>query len=207
MTSSVNEFQPAIKADWAWIVTSDKKGNPGKNYKAAASLASRIYHNTVDADLPFILLGRDQIRTIPDLAANFGLCTTRTQGSILGERQWSLLINDAFILGGIHSRKDVLVMMNKDFKRNMLWNDKSCSLTSFGRELAILQFAGFQRISTFSQTEVIFHLHESAPDPKDITLPEIWAHLKQIRSPDSLLAFVNEYCCERSGPEPIIERT
>lgn len=200
MASRINEFQSDIKTNWAWLVTSDKKGNPGKNYKTAASLASKIYNNTINTELPFILLGRDRIRTQPDLAANFGLCTAKTTGSILGEHQWSLLINDAFMLGGIHSGKEVLVYMNTDFQRKMLWDDKSCSLTSFGRELAILQFAGFQRGATRCDNEIIFSLSKEAPNPKGITLPMIWAHLKQIRDPAPLLTFVNE---SHSGPVEI----
>jgi len=195
MAASICDFRADIKANWAWLVTSDKKGNPGKNPKIAASLASKIYENTIHADLPFILLGPDCIRRIPELASNFGLCTSKNAGSILGERQWSLLINDVFMMGGIHSRKEVLLFLKKDINRNMIWNDASCSLTTFGRELAILHFAGFKRGETLCKKEVIFHLPEDASDPDHITLPLIWSHLKQIRDPEAILAFVNESEC------------
>ncbi|MGE0669943.1 MAG: hypothetical protein AB7H48_10095 [Parachlamydiales bacterium] len=195
MAASIYDFRADIKANWAWLVTSDKKGNPGKNFKIAASLASKIYENTIHADLPFILIGPDRIRNNANLASSFGLCTSKTAGSILGERQWSLLINDAFMMGGVHSRKDVLLFLKKDINRNIIWNDASCSLTSFGRELAILQFAGFHRGATLCEKEVIFHLPEGAPDPDHITLPLIWSHLKQIRDPETILAFVNESEC------------
>jgi len=95
--------------------------------------AWRIYRCAHESALPFLLLGDTKIRKDPALVMNFGLAsahgvqekqelqliarlTGKRQelgslpvlgtGTILSDRNWTPLLNDAFILGGIHASKE-----------------------------------------------------------------------------------------------------
>ncbi|NGX38852.1 MAG: hypothetical protein KR126chlam1_00167 [Chlamydiae bacterium] len=178
-------FQTEIADSFAAIYKRDK-GNPGKNAKDAAKRAYEIFQNTLNSPLDFILIGPDQIRSNSELAENLGLIITHQKktkrgkenevvhGAILGESQWSLLINDAFILGAIHGHKEVF-LLGKSFK---IIEERDSSLTTLGREIALLQIAGYQRVATEEKELIAFQLPEEI-SAEDLTLQALWNRLDQ----------------------------
>jgi hypothetical protein len=95
--------------------------------------AWRLYRCARDGAMPFLLLGDTKIRKDPALVMNFGLTSAHGvqekeelkliekltgkrqelggppvlgHGTILSDRNWTPLLNDSFILGGIHAAKD-----------------------------------------------------------------------------------------------------
>lgn len=186
MCYTVSELHRHIKENWAEIVTSDKKGNPGINPKLATEKAFQIYKNII-SDCPFMILGPNRIRSKPEYA-KFGLCTSQTKGSILGERQWSLLINDIFILGGIHQGKEFQLHLEDAPSRQLIWNETANKLTTIGRELAILKLGGYKRSQSIDKIcrKIAFKQSNSS----DLRLPEVLEHLKTIKKPDNIYQFI-----------------
>lgn len=78
---------------------------------------------------------------------------------ILRTDQWSLLINDAFILGLIHSKKDI--NLASPVKRSNIWDKSNERLTVFGRELIALKACDAYSIRS-SPHAVIATYHDSA---------------------------------------------
>lgn len=191
LISAFESFQQDIQSHWASIVREDM-GNPGKNPLDAARRAYDIYKNTYHGNLPFILLGANRIRENIPLVDNMGLVTAGhekkkknsqpIQGSILGEKQWSQLINDVFILGGMHGGKEFHLISDGQFPAlDSLWNAKKNCMRSLGRELAILKLSGYQLAQTDAGHPIAFS-GCMAGDKIPRSFSELQIKLKTIRS-------------------------
>lgn len=155
-----------IRDNWAEICRVNNRKPPAKNSKDAGERASVLYANTCKSELPFVILGRG-IRANKELVANFKYITTKTldkravdicTGSILDGESWSQLKNDVFMLAVINSKKDVYVIPdeNHSISEKTLWNPDEGCLTHFGREIAILCIAGYQRVQVNPDMGIVF---------------------------------------------------
>jgi len=164
MTQPLSTFSTdlalTLRANWASI--SREKGNPGKGPKKAMDLATAVYQNTLHSSCPFVVIGLNEIRKDADIARNVGLITGRVPKkrnediggyeAVLGEPQWSTLINDMFIIGAINGGK-VVHTTHSEIPADRIWDESGKVLASFGRELAILRIAKYQffRAAHFDQ--------------------------------------------------------
>lgn len=101
---------------------------------------------------------------------NFGVVDTlspappslgMTEHGVLQTGNWSLLINDAFILGLIHGKKDITI--SSEINRSNVWNQNDHQFTVFGRELIALQACGAYRID--SSPNAVSALYQHSHDP------------------------------------------
>lgn len=171
---TLKDFQALCKSQWAAINKENKGRNIGKNPQHGAERIFAIYFNTFNAPLPFVLLGLDRIRDDRLLRQNFGLITEKTEGAILGENPWSQFINDGFVLGASHARKEVFVLISN--AKGKIWDVASERLTILGRELAILQIAGYRRVQS-EKGVMAFLIQKDAPL---VSLEQLWVGLKKV---------------------------
>ncbi|WP_068470153.1 hypothetical protein [Candidatus Protochlamydia phocaeensis] len=175
-------FYKEVKTQWAFIVK-EGLGNPGKNPKDGGERAYQVYMHTYHSYFRFIILGPDRLRNEEKLVGNVKLIVAQSKkksredsdslsGSILGEKQWSLLVNDAFILGGMHAGKDFHIATPKKQERfpslDKLWNASTHSLRPLGREIIILKLSGYKCVDAHN-LGIVFCCCFSDQIPKSLT--------------------------------------
>ncbi|WGL58610.1 hypothetical protein QEJ31_08680 [Pigmentibacter sp. JX0631] len=125
-TSSLLE-QYKSDNDWfanGWNILSNEKH---------ISTAYNLYSSSYSTKHEFLLLGDSDIRTNPELVNDFGKTTgarasinmAGTNGAILDDIYWSPLLNDCFILGGIHRNLDFCYAEVNSNRINYLSNPTS----------------------------------------------------------------------------------
>ena len=200
---SLNVFESEIAGSWAML--SKQKGSPGKNPKDAAQRAFDLFTRTKDAPLDFIMLGPDRIRDEESIKSNFGLVNAvektskkkqaqEESGAILGSAYWSTLINDAFIFGAVGGHKDVLLLMDKLPTAQQLWDSEKRTFTTMGRELFILELAGYHRAEMTQKHDILAFTPGDKKSPSALTLKGIWDKIQQTKDASSLIAFLNNKC-------------
>jgi hypothetical protein len=125
----------------------------------------KIYHNAFNAPLPIILGGRflRESSSIQELK-NFGVLSSGTPaisrhlissikdvatGSIFCPSPWSLIRNDAFMLGALHSRHTFYIA--GDPTEEQLWDEEEKRLKVLGREISILASCGYEQVADSKQ--------------------------------------------------------
>ena len=98
---------------------------------------------------------------------NFGIATEYSSGSISWSNNWTLLMNDALILGGIQKNLP-FYLVSKRIPEN-IWDARGNRLTVTGRELVALLTSGYkiQRMADGSE-----YLYNDSEQPRGLTLPE-----------------------------------
>lgn len=183
---TIDVLRADIRANWAALY----KDNRNRNLKpkSAAENAHQIFKNTFDSGKDYIVIGPDCLRDKEGLAKMHGLITIKKQGALLGEKEWSLLINDCFLLAAIRGKKKVVIV---NFTKECLtieriWDKRTNTLTTMGRELAILQEAGY--IRALDEKGVVLVADQSKPYE---SLQELWDRIK-MTDPKKLLNFIGE---------------
>jgi hypothetical protein len=83
-------------------------------------------------------------RDVSPVEFNFGITSDRSSGSILMMGQsWNLTINDAWLLGGVHSHQPFYLAFRKSYK-NLFTDSYKHNLTITGRELLGLLLSGYK---------------------------------------------------------------
>ncbi len=135
--------------------------------KALTEDCYAFYVNAYRAELP-ILLGGDNLRTSDraDELRNFGVLSTvthccpkgvlvdsmnTTTGSIFCDGSWSVVKNDAGMLGVVHSHKSCYVF-GSDYE-DQLWDRENSRPKVMGREVAALYHAGYRQVATDEQKQ------------------------------------------------------
>jgi len=185
---NVDQIKADIRGNWAALIKDDRNGN--LKPKNAAEKAHQIFENTFDSEKDYIVIGPDCLRDKKRLVEKHGLITfspKKSGGAILGEKEWSLLINDCFLLGAICRGKRVVVVNLKPESLiiEKLWNAKTKSFTTMGRELAILKDAGYVQVP--DENEVVLVADQHKPYA---SLKELWDRINNITDPSVLLHFV-----------------
>ncbi len=183
-------FQQDITSNWAQL--HQHPGNKGlKTPKDEKARAWDIYQNTLNSLKDCIVIGPGRIRQDPELLQEFGLLVHTpgkkkakklVQGAILTDQYWSQLMNDAFSLGGAHAKKRaVLVNIGSDLEEK-IWDTARDTLTSLGRELAVLKIAGYKRVECTEKKRMVFEIEENAPGLASLT--SLWDKVKDVTLED-----------------------
>lgn len=185
---TIDNFQSDVRGNWAYL--SKLPGNL-KKPKESGTAAFEIYRNTCNSDSEFIVIGPGELRKDEKLVRKYGLITLdqNDKGAILGERQWSMLINDSFLLGAVEKGKRVYLKINsKEFRAEQLGCLKTKKLTTLGRELAILQNAGYERRAQ-NEDFIVFEQSRKIQFP---AITYLWNSLRKVDL-DQLAKFSG--CC------------
>lgn len=126
-----------------------------------------VYAHAGMPDLGFLILGRQQnplfdIRVsnpeFPmidfDLIMNLGVLNENLSGSILRSANWTVYMNDMFILGGIANRMPFYLASARD--EFNLWDWFADRSTLFAREIAGLFMAGYEIKRLADGSEVMY---------------------------------------------------
>lgn len=162
----VNDHRPR------WMKKDEILNNKPKQKEVAAQL----YANARNSELEFMLLGNAKLRSDQALLRNFGTTAetplkqlakrgaSSRQGSILNQKDWWPLQNDAWLLGAVHGKKKFHITQSKhdatarhwalgpELKDEDIW-DKGKSPrdvprpTVLGRELLALKKMGYKTVS------------------------------------------------------------
>jgi hypothetical protein len=119
---------------------------------ASIEVAWNVYHAAMDTDLQFLILGRWVMNSIPEhpgidriLQENLHIMDeVFTGGPILNSHNWTLLVNDAWVLGGIHSHTEFQLASPRTLEN--IYNDNgpyAGQMTVTGRELTGLAVFGY----------------------------------------------------------------
>lgn len=98
---------------------------------------------------------------------NFGIATEYTSGSISWSNNWTLLMNDSLILGGIQKNLP-FYLVSKRTSEN-IWDARNGRLTVTGRELVGILTSGYKIRRMQDGSE---YLYNDSANPRGITLPE-----------------------------------
>lgn len=74
-----------------------------------------------------------------------------TQGAIMYDSKWWILRNDAFILGGIHSKKQFHIVQKTALTASQIWDFANNRPTVLGRELIMLMAASYSKVEDVDQ--------------------------------------------------------
>lgn len=98
---------------------------------------------------------------------NFGIATEFLKGSISWSNNWTLLMNDSLILGGIQKNLP-FYLVSKRTPEN-IWDARNSRLTVTGRELVAIMASGYKirRLQDGSE-----YMYNDSSNPRGITLPE-----------------------------------
>ncbi len=136
--------------------------------------------------MPVILIGPDRICDRNDLAKNFGVINgDAIDGAMFGDKPWTLIGNDAFMLGAVHAQKPVHLVAARQLSRAQLWNSKRHCPTILAREISILKLAGYQVEHTVDG--VVF---TPPKDSSQLTFSTLFKDLEA--SPESLLKYLEQ---------------
>jgi hypothetical protein len=190
-----------VRSNWAQIT--QQKSNPRMKVKETASLARDVYQNTLNSPFPFVVIGMNEIRKDEHIKKNICLITGRTsEGAVLGEQQWSTLINDVFMIGAVNSGKEVHTTHSR-IPIGFIWDHKKSRLTSIGRELAILRLAEYSfkilQSKSFKQFLLVPPCREA---PMNLSYKQVVCALNAIRSEADAKAFIlgGGNCTEPHAP-------
>lgn len=130
-----------------------------------------LYSNSNLTILPLVVLGDSELRNSEKELKNFGILSygetaapkrlipivpTLIRGSILNDGKWSILKNDAFILGIIHSHKTAYVASfgyesKEQLLEKVFWDKDEGRPALPGREVSMLCHAGYRQVATEEQ--------------------------------------------------------
>jgi hypothetical protein len=120
--------------------------------------AWQVYSNAANTQLTLLVLGDISIRSDEDLLQNVGttanfpmrskksLAASNQKGSVLNEKYWWPMINDAWVLGGVHSLTPFHMAYNSRPPDDDLWDLRGKRPRVLGRELLGLFTFGYRRI-------------------------------------------------------------
>src|SRR5262245_37266897 len=150
------------KSHWNEI-HKEQMGNPGRNFKEAAALGHTVYSRALVKGVGIAIIGPNRLRENVELVGNVGCVLGNVSnaikrlpedsyicaGAILGEKQWSGLINDLFMLGSVHAKKQFQFSLpsETELKLTYILNTENEHLTTTGRELLLLLLAGYVKAS------------------------------------------------------------
>lgn len=156
-----------------------------------ARITHKVYQQTSDSALPFLLIGRKLLNKT-DLFKNFGLvgqtpiCEQHLLDkrglAILGEQQWSITANQAFLLGGLNTGKEFQLVERNKLQPPDLLSQRTQRLTVFAQELLMLQKANCKRQEIQLPTGIsggTFFICEKRNFTAE-SLFATWIHLEQI---------------------------
>jgi hypothetical protein len=107
------------------------------------------------------------------------------RGSIVHDKDWHVFLNDAFMLGAIHSGKEFQIKHIKVddtpqlISDDQLWDEKANRFRVFGRELAMLSISGYipAVYSIDGKRNLVFLPPEESTKPKNMTFNDVKARL------------------------------
>lgn len=84
--------------------------------------------------------------------------THLTQGAVLNDSNWWLYRNDLFMLGAIHARKEFHIASKRGVepRDDQLWDKENGYSRVLGRELVMLEMAGYKRVQGPSKLGIVF---------------------------------------------------
>ncbi len=186
----------------------EKMGNPGRNPKEGAALGYTIYIRSMSKGLGIAVIGPNRLRDDLALVENVGSVLGNSSikikklskeasyqfaGAILGEKQWSGIINDLFMLGAVHANKEFhfSIPAVKTLKLADLWNAEKQVLTTTGRELLLLLIAGYASVPLKNKLEMIFGqvFVPPAAGRLSISLEEYRNAIHSFQDPQKILNF------------------
>lgn len=144
------------------------------------SKAYLLYKRAYEGSLPVMVIGGSDLRggereleflNFGTIAKETPRCSTRiiqtirerekeaesklsmTQyGAILCESSWDIIQNDAYVLGGIHARKTFYLYLNGPSNLSgVLWDQKAGRPRVVGREIIMLNAAGYHQVANVDQ--------------------------------------------------------
>ena len=161
-----SQLERTISRHWATVATQNSSLTSPAD---AADLAIRVYSAVANSELQLIVIGSGRISDEVDLAANFGVISRDPgDGALFGDKPWTLLGNDAFMLAAIHSKKTVHLVAAKPLALAQLWNQKRHCPTILVREIEILRLANYT--STHTAEGIVFVPPKTPPTIKFSTL-------------------------------------
>jgi hypothetical protein len=112
----------------------------------------RVYKAAFDVKLEVLVIGR--VTALGnEVMKNFGTVDAAdldaigvepASGSVLRDHGWSILLNDAFLLGGVHALHQFRVASPRI--GDNLYNSTKCEMTVMGRELVGLKTFGYEPV-------------------------------------------------------------
>lgn len=151
---------------------------------AVAQKAYQVYERTLNCESPYVVIGPNGIRDNPELAANFGLIAEDSNdGAIFAWNKWTLLDNDAFILGAMNAQKVVYLATDRLPVEKDLWSVEEHRPTTLGREMAFFLLAGY---TPFIKSFSIGFAPPCAG--RSLTLSQLWKKIAQTEVPDFVLS-------------------
>ncbi|NGX46806.1 MAG: hypothetical protein K1000chlam3_00170 [Chlamydiae bacterium] len=136
-----------------------------------AKSAYTLYKHANEGELPFMVVGGEALRSSDCECElkNFGVLSEETpgcskklkrdnnvekhKGSILCDTNWSIIKNDAYVLGSIHAKKTFYLFGENGSIDATLWDEANNRPHVAGRELAMLYEAGYRQVATDAQKE------------------------------------------------------
>jgi hypothetical protein len=147
----------------------------------------------------FLVLGSKGLRDSPDELRNLLPLTDapHENGAVFAPRKWSVLKNDMMLLGAIHAQKPCMIFCrhanpqgNGDSMVNVsdVWDEEHDKPRIFGRELAILQAAGYAPLShSFQQSLGIVLVCANPEKASRFTLEDVCKAADAIHTPEKIL--------------------
>ncbi len=196
--------------NWSGIIK-ENQGNPGRGAKQATELGFEVYKRAASRVLDFTIIGPNRLREDRDLCSNVGQVLGNlskraikeirntpellytAEGAILGEKQWSGLINDLFMLGAVHAKKTFhfSIPAGRELTNQDVWDTKKQKLTTTGRELLLLKLAGYQKITDGGKAMTTIFGHVFVPHAEErhcpISLEKYRVAIKECKGPDEIL--------------------
>lgn len=133
---------------------------PQRNPQEIASLDELVGVRLADSTVEVPLLDEP-------MHANFGIATEYSSGSVSWSNNWTLLMNDMLILGGIQ-RNLPFYLVSRRVTEN-IWDSRNQRLTVTGRELVAILTSGYKIRRMEDGSECLYNESSS---PRGITLPE-----------------------------------
>lgn len=130
--------------------------------------AYSLYENAYEGNLPCMVIGADKLRSSEVEMKNFGVLSEKApfcppelasslpekwKGGILCDKSWSVMKNDAYVLGSIHAKKTFYLFKEKEQLQSILWDKKNNRPHVTGREIAMLYEAGYRQVASESESE------------------------------------------------------
>lgn len=109
-------------------------------------------------------------------------------GGIMNDGNWWIFRNDAFILGGVHGNREF--HLEKIPSENLLWDKKANRPRVLGRELIILQLAGYQLYS-YKRKKLMGYVFMPPTKTALPTLMECRSQIKSVNKIQPILDYLN----------------
>ena len=105
---------------------------------------------------------------------NFCVLSEATDGCILNFSKWNLLINDIVFLAVVHARQNVATYDPvKTLEDSAIWDAKEQRVRVTGREIVILQAAGYQRVAWERMPDEVYFCSSEARSSAPLTLFDV----------------------------------